>query len=186
MTNKGFTLIEMLVSTAIVGTLIGITLPSLAKAKKESERIKCQSNLREWSGIIEQDRMNWKGDYVWAYDIRKFRDYIVQQTGLKAPRRLTNDPVSPIEADGIFLCPSNKEKMERYIDNGGLSYDYQGVHYESKSDWVRTSRYWELNNGLNNWNLKQQLMIDTEKRHNGKYNVLYFDKSIRMWDGKWR
>lgn len=47
--NTGFTLVEMLLVIAIVGTLAAIILPVLGKAKTRAQGIQCVSNLKQFT-----------------------------------------------------------------------------------------------------------------------------------------
>ena len=64
--TKGFTLIELLVVIAIIGILASMLLPTLAKAKKKSSRLKCSSNMggmgKAWTGVATDNTDN----YPWT------------------------------------------------------------------------------------------------------------------------
>ncbi len=44
---RGFTLVDVLVSMAVIGVLIGILLPSFSVVRESARRVKCSSNLRQ-------------------------------------------------------------------------------------------------------------------------------------------
>lgn len=51
--RSGFTLIEVLVVVGIIGLLVSILVPSLAKSRQQARAVVCMSNLREWGKAIQ-------------------------------------------------------------------------------------------------------------------------------------
>jgi prepilin-type N-terminal cleavage/methylation domain-containing protein len=57
----GFTLVELLVVIAVIAVLIGVLLPTLARARRQASKIQCQSNLRQVGAQLLIYAQKWNG-----------------------------------------------------------------------------------------------------------------------------
>ncbi len=63
----GFTLVELLVVTAIIALLLGLVLPGLGRARSVSKRVVCLSNLRQMHLASVMYRDGHRGRFAVAY-----------------------------------------------------------------------------------------------------------------------
>lgn len=61
MRGRGFTIIELLVVLAIIALLVGLTLPTLGRAREAGKRSQCLSNLRQMYAVASVYAMDSRG-----------------------------------------------------------------------------------------------------------------------------
>ena len=82
--NKAFTLIELLVVIAIIGILASMLLPTLAKAKRKANRLKCMANLKQVNTALisfagDHESMPW---HMTPEEATSHYDQILRATGV--------------------------------------------------------------------------------------------------------
>ncbi len=102
--STGFTLVELLVVTAVVGVLAGLLLPALNNAKQSAKRTVCRNNLKQVNLGLRlyaddaSDRSPWVGRDTNRVLALCYKELIKNYVGL-------NGPATPREK--LFACPAD-------------------------------------------------------------------------------
>jgi prepilin-type N-terminal cleavage/methylation domain-containing protein len=97
--RRAFTLVELLVVVAIIGILVALLLPTLARAKQHAVRTRCLSNVKQFSlGLIiyaqeNQDQFPVAVGDNEAYDLPTYLTPLLLQSGVT--RQIMYDPGFP-------------------------------------------------------------------------------------------
>lgn len=120
--RQAFTILELLVTTAIIGMLVGLLLPALMAARESARCLQCKSNLREIGLAIQQhheaarrlpqawtDASDKDSGYGWAVALLPFLEEA--DLGQRVHRTL---PIAAVQNDvprntdlPIMRCPSD-------------------------------------------------------------------------------
>lgn len=141
MKQRAFTLIELLVAIAIVGVLMALTLPALAKAKEKGRQTLCASNLRQLSVGFSLYHADSHDQFPAPGSVMMYgpqpEDWIWWQYG----RGVTNSAIAPFVAGfrpGIFTCPSDKTaslmQTQGLLPGNPYRYSYSLTSYDLRGN----------------------------------------------------
>jgi prepilin-type N-terminal cleavage/methylation domain-containing protein/prepilin-type processing-associated H-X9-DG protein len=134
-TKRGFTLLELLVVLAIIGTLTAMIFPVFNRVREVSRRATCLSNLHQLSLAFamyladEGDAFPNNGDpYLWMG--RRWRWPLQPYLGMSLTRDPAHpgDPLKSKQTPSYLLCPSDPYAADKY---DATSYGYTAAFYHT-------------------------------------------------------
>jgi prepilin-type N-terminal cleavage/methylation domain-containing protein/prepilin-type processing-associated H-X9-DG protein len=142
--HKAFTLIQLLVVIAIIGILVAILVPVIARARSQALIVSCASNLNQIGKALHMYAKDWDGcapPYTTEHAaMRQFQEDLVsgrrkpgdpgfwewcQEQHRPTTRELRASYGPYVRNQGIWFCPA-----ERYAHKRGKCFDFTLTTYQ--------------------------------------------------------
>lgn len=147
--RPGFTLLELLVVTAVIATLAGLLLPALNRAKHHARTAVCLGNLKQWglaTALYATDHDDFLPDEGPSapglnYRGRGWYEQLPAEMGLPPYHEMPwrTNPAAPLGRN-LFICPANPR---RSINNNLFHYCLN-QHVDGTGDDDRPVRLFEI------------------------------------------
>jgi prepilin-type N-terminal cleavage/methylation domain-containing protein/prepilin-type processing-associated H-X9-DG protein len=127
--SRGFTLAELLVVIGIIATLVALLLPAVIRAREQSRRSACLSNLRQLGLAMTMYANNHRDRLPNSNPPNTVLDYFATEYVLIT----LNEQY--LKAAAVFHCPSDADPAPARIESGGhkmpnsarTSYDFYSI-----------------------------------------------------------
>ena len=123
---RAFTLVELLVVIGIIAVLLAVLLPALQRARFQTQRIQCASNMHQWAIALQAYAANWKGSFPPnddAVDMSWIGQSMIQFSNEYIGQGLNGFNTSDAAYDNhdhVMYCPT--QEWHRYVrENWGWS-----------------------------------------------------------------
>jgi prepilin-type N-terminal cleavage/methylation domain-containing protein/prepilin-type processing-associated H-X9-DG protein len=139
-----FTLIELLIVTAIIGVLIGLLLPAVQKVREAARRTGCQNNLKQIGIALHAYHQIWntfppggiewrpfgdttKRQLAWSAFILPYldQDTLYRSLDLNTPFDSPENAAGAATVLAVYLCPS-KPRADYWYEGRAVC-DYGGI-----------------------------------------------------------
>jgi prepilin-type N-terminal cleavage/methylation domain-containing protein len=127
--RRGFTLVEVLVVVGIIGLLLGILLPVMARARTASKRVSCRAQLADIGRLFQMYLNDSKNRLPWINSIPSIQPPFNDGKPITEVLRTYSKDVT-----AGWRCPADKilrkdhgapDGYETYFDREGISYFYE-------------------------------------------------------------
>jgi prepilin-type N-terminal cleavage/methylation domain-containing protein len=141
--TRGFTLVELMVTIAVIAILASLLFPVLTKAKSSTRDTGCVNNLKQ-AGVKLQFFMNETGDF--PLNINKSTNLFPDHkrtwlTSIYDSQEIRDPGGEPLLTSGILRCPAVRRRPEnwphRLPDSSSVfnSYSYNSEGFRQGSDY---------------------------------------------------
>jgi prepilin-type N-terminal cleavage/methylation domain-containing protein/prepilin-type processing-associated H-X9-DG protein len=155
--RPGFTLLEVLITVAIIGLLMGIALPAMDRAAAAAQRTHCRTNLRQMSRAAIQYAIEHDGQFppgvlygsdadATSGDVRAW-DWHRDPSGRVRPGTLWNY-TDMNEPSGVLTCPTAVGLEAAWQGDRATGYNYNVAFIAAEARMP-----WSGDEGLNAWDL---------------------------------